>query len=238
MSRDRRNGGMPARRAVVRWAVAPVPPRVAPARPDPLAADGRRRRRRGLHVRGVQPRAARPAAAEFGDGRPLLPVRATRRRDAAGEARRAQDVVRRHRCDRPRDVAGAGHGRPGRLPQRRTRTARSAADARLRSGRYPTADGEVAVTDWVAVDVRRRRSARRSTSTASTRTVVGIVENPSDLGDEFVLLPPSALGDVGRRHDAREGDASRGRVVPTARRRRARIVVSRRRPRGRASPRC
>ena len=47
------NGGMPARRAVVRWACAAAPPGLASAPADPLAADGGRRRRRGPHVRGV-----------------------------------------------------------------------------------------------------------------------------------------------------------------------------------------
>jgi putative ABC transport system permease protein len=60
----------------------------------------------------------------------------------------------------------------------------------LRAGRYPTAAGEVALTDGtakllgvgvgatVALDGRRR-------------TVVGKVENPADLGDEFALVPPA-----------------------------------------------
>ena len=52
---------------------------------------------------------------------------------------------------------------------------------------------------------RRRRSAPTIGSTIDLdgveRTVVGMVENPSDLEDKFVLLPPSALGesDDGRR---------------------------------------
>ena len=63
---------------------------------------------------------------------------------------------------------------------------------RLLSGRYPIADDEVAATNSVADDV--------GTSIGSTidldgvsRSVVGIVENPSKLGDDFVLLPPSSL---------------------------------------------
>ena len=47
-----------------------------------------------------------------------------------------------------------------------------------------------------------RRSATRSTSTASTAPVVGIVENPSDLDDEFVLVPPSELADSDSVDDA------------------------------------
>ena len=64
---------------------------------------------------------------------------------------------------------------------------------RLRSGRYPASDGEAAVSDDVA-----RALGLSAGSTVDLdgvkRTVVGTVENPSDLGDEFVLLPPSAIG--------------------------------------------
>jgi putative ABC transport system permease protein len=62
----------------------------------------------------------------------------------------------------------------------------------LRDGRYPAADGEAAVTDWVAKNVG---SGIGSTIDLDgvRRTVVGIVENPSKLDDKFVLLPASAL---------------------------------------------
>jgi putative ABC transport system permease protein len=62
----------------------------------------------------------------------------------------------------------------------------------LRDGRYPTTDGEVAVTDAVA----DRFDAGIGDAIALdgvARTVVGVVENPTDLDDEFVLLPPSTL---------------------------------------------
>jgi len=80
---------------------------------------------------------------------------------------------------------------------------------RLRAGRYPVADDEVAVTNSVADDV--------GTSIGSTidldgvnRNVVGIVENPSKLGDDFVLLPPSALAQS--KYVTMLVDASEGRV--------------------------
>ena len=80
---------------------------------------------------------------------------------------------------------------------------------RLRAGRYPVADDEVAVTNSVAEDV--------GTSIGSTidldgvsRNVVGIVENPSKLGDDFVLLPPSAL--AASKYVTMLVDASEGRV--------------------------
>jgi putative ABC transport system permease protein len=66
-----------------------------------------------------------------------------------------------------------------------------ASTLRLRDGRLPTATTEVAVTDQVAktfgIDIDGSLSVGDG-----QRTVVGIVENPYDLGDEFVLLPPSA----------------------------------------------
>ena len=62
----------------------------------------------------------------------------------------------------------------------------------LRAGRYPTADGEVAVSDWVAATLGAKIGSTIDLDGVA-RTVVGKVENPSDLGDKFVLLPPSAL---------------------------------------------
>ena len=64
----------------------------------------------------------------------------------------------------------------------------------LRSGRYPTADGEAAVTDWVADSLDAEIGSTIDLD-GVPRTVVGIVENPSDFNDEFVLLPPAAFAD-------------------------------------------
>jgi putative ABC transport system permease protein len=65
----------------------------------------------------------------------------------------------------------------------------------LRSGRYPANGDEVAVTDGVA--------STFDVSIGSTlaldgveRTVVGIVEDPSALGDEFALVAPGSLVSV------------------------------------------
>jgi putative ABC transport system permease protein len=60
-----------------------------------------------------------------------------------------------------------------------------------RSGRYPTAAGEAAVTDAVAEDFGLDVGASVALD-GTTRTVVGVVENPSDLSDEFVLLAPGS----------------------------------------------
>jgi putative ABC transport system permease protein len=63
----------------------------------------------------------------------------------------------------------------------------------LRRGRYPTTPDQVAVTDGVA-----RLLALDVGSTLALdghrRTVVGIVENPRKLSDEFALLAPSSAG--------------------------------------------
>jgi putative ABC transport system permease protein len=61
----------------------------------------------------------------------------------------------------------------------------------LREGRYPTGSGEVAVTDGVAEELDVEVGAALDAD-GTTRTVVGVVENPSDLGDEFALVPPAA----------------------------------------------
>jgi putative ABC transport system permease protein len=63
----------------------------------------------------------------------------------------------------------------------------------LRDGRYPTTNEEVAVTDWVAETFDADIGASLDLDGAA-RTVVGVVENPSDLDDEFALLDPSAIG--------------------------------------------
>jgi putative ABC transport system permease protein len=64
----------------------------------------------------------------------------------------------------------------------------------LVEGTRPTGD-QVAVTDGMAdlFDVDIGRSLALD---GMSRTVVGIVENPGDLADEFVLVPPSQTGDA------------------------------------------
>jgi putative ABC transport system permease protein len=62
---------------------------------------------------------------------------------------------------------------------------------RLRNGRYPTQDGEVALTDAVA-SLLGAHIGDRVTLGGVERTVVGMVEDPRDLGDEFALVEPGA----------------------------------------------
>jgi putative ABC transport system permease protein len=60
----------------------------------------------------------------------------------------------------------------------------------LRSGRYPESRGEVGVTDGVAKLLRLELGSTLALD-GVRRTVVGIVENPRKLSDEFVLVSPS-----------------------------------------------
>ncbi|HEX6236885.1 MAG TPA: FtsX-like permease family protein [Acidimicrobiales bacterium] len=62
---------------------------------------------------------------------------------------------------------------------------------RLRRGRYPARAGEVAVSDDVAQSLGVAVGDRLAIE-GPEPTVVGVVENPHDLDDEFALLPRSA----------------------------------------------
>ena len=69
----------------------------------------------------------------------------------------------------------------------------------LDSGRYPTAVGQVAVTSGLAqlyglrIGSVWRVPASAGASAGRAFTVTGIVENPSNLLDEFALVPPGQL---------------------------------------------
>jgi putative ABC transport system permease protein len=62
---------------------------------------------------------------------------------------------------------------------------------RLRDGHYPRGGGEVAVTDDVARSFQVGVGDTLALEDAAW-TVVGVVENPHDLDDEFALLSPSS----------------------------------------------
>jgi putative ABC transport system permease protein len=62
----------------------------------------------------------------------------------------------------------------------------------LRRGSYPVAPGEVAVTGGVAEFLRLEIGSTLALD-GRRRTVVGIVENPSKLSDEFALVSPASL---------------------------------------------
>jgi putative ABC transport system permease protein len=61
----------------------------------------------------------------------------------------------------------------------------------LRSGRYPSSANEVAVTDGAA-DAFHLVIGDHVTLGSGSKTVVGTVENPADLGDEFIVSTPTA----------------------------------------------
>jgi putative ABC transport system permease protein len=63
----------------------------------------------------------------------------------------------------------------------------------LRRGSYPTGPGQVAVTDGVAT-ILGLQLGKTVPLDGRHRTVVGIVENPGDLSDEFALVSPSSAG--------------------------------------------
>jgi putative ABC transport system permease protein len=63
----------------------------------------------------------------------------------------------------------------------------------LRQGSYPRTLREVAVTDGVAESLRLHLGSTLALDGRS-RTVVGIVENPRKLSDEFALVTPSSAG--------------------------------------------
>ena len=62
----------------------------------------------------------------------------------------------------------------------------------LRHGSYPTGPSQVAVTDGVAEFLRLHIGSTLALD-GTRRTVVGIVENPRELSDEFALVSPSSL---------------------------------------------
>jgi putative ABC transport system permease protein len=63
----------------------------------------------------------------------------------------------------------------------------------LRSGSYPVGANQVAVTDGVA-DLLGVKLGATLALDGHRRTVVGIVENPRKLSDEFALVSPSSAG--------------------------------------------
>jgi putative ABC transport system permease protein len=63
----------------------------------------------------------------------------------------------------------------------------------LRQGRYPAGAGQVAVTSGIAQTLQLRIGSVLSLD-GRHRTVTGIVEDPSDLSDQFALVPPAAAG--------------------------------------------
>ncbi len=187
MSRAR-NGGLPARRAVVRWAWR-------------------------MFRREWREQVLLVALLTFTVAGALLLIAAGYNSPSTPEARfgTAKQLMRWSESDPPdlsRRIAEArtwlgtldviGH-RSAPIPGL-TRTAEIRAQdphgpygapmLRLVSGRYPTGADEVALTDEVA-SLTAVRIGGRLTLGDRTWKVVGLVENPGNLDDEFALVPPA-----------------------------------------------
>jgi putative ABC transport system permease protein len=191
MSRSPVNGGWPARRAVITWAARLF------------------RREWRQHVLivvlltvavggaiafscAVANLASTDGEGEFGDANHILgledPDPATlsadleRARDWFGEI----DAIGHRSVDVPGSVTDLDHrvqdpGGPFGGPM-----------LGLLDGRYPTADDEVAMTEGAA-ELLGTGIGQTVELDGRTRRVVGVVENPSDLEDDFVLLPMSEM---------------------------------------------
>jgi putative ABC transport system permease protein len=190
-AQDRAGGGVPARRALIRWAWRLF----------------RRQWRQQLLVLALLTAAvaamtafvsvsyhlAPPREARFGtaDQRIRLEGFDPRKLDADLAAARAWfgtiEVIAHRAAAIPGSVdtvefrAQDPHGRYG------------AAMLRLLAGRYPTGAGEVAVTDEVA-KIFKLDLGDRFDRDGRDRTVVGLVENPTELLDEFALVAPGQAG--------------------------------------------
>ncbi len=169
--------------------MAPVPPRVAPADPGDRSAH-RRGRGRG-HQRHDRLQLGPPGLRGVRLGQ--RPVRAGRRRSAqaGGKSRRRRGAVRDDRRHRPPLAARPGQCRDRGVPGPGPRG--PYAGLALRQGSYPEGPGQVAVTDGVAT-LLGLEIGKTLALDGRRRTVVGIVENPRELSDEFALVSPSSAG--------------------------------------------
>ena len=125
-------------------------------------------------------------------GRPPAPFRRLRSARAPGRARLRRGI----RSGRSTSSATARYPSPA--ASRRWTTAsqipRGAYGGELlalRRGSYPAGPGQVAVTDGVAESLRLEIGSTLALD-GRRRTVVGIVENPRKLSDEFALVSPSS----------------------------------------------
>jgi len=186
-----RSGGLPARRAVTRWAwrlfrrewrqqaliLALLSATVA-------AAIG--------FMSAAYTMAPVPGNAEFGSANQFMKLADPDPQaiQASVEAARQEfgtiDVIAH------RDVAAPGVFRPIDLRAQEPNGTYTGPLLDLRGGAYPTGTDAIAVTDGLAEVLHVGLGSTLSLEGVS-RTVVGIVENPSDLSDEFALVAPQAM---------------------------------------------
>ena len=184
-----RSGGAPARRAVVRWAWRLFRREWR----QQLAVIGLLIVAVVAAVGGIAFAAAGPPSpsAEFGTANHLLVI-------AGSASRQAADVAAaRARFGRVEVIEHATTVIPGSVNTVDVRAQQpgglySAPMLRLDAGHYPAA-GQVAVTSGVAAIYRLRIGAVWHEGASALR-VVGIVENPGNLQDEFALVGPGQLG--------------------------------------------
>jgi putative ABC transport system permease protein len=187
----RRNGGLPGRRAVVRWAWRMLRlewrRQVLVALLLTFTVAGSL-----LGIAAVYTMSS-PPQAKFGDANVLVhysaPDPATL--DAGVAAARTWfgtvDVIGH------RTVHVAGLARPLQVRDQDPAGPYGKPMLRLLAGRYPTADGEVAVTGNVAA-ILGLSVGDPVPSVTATWTVVGTVENPADLRAQFLLAAPGQGG--------------------------------------------
>jgi putative ABC transport system permease protein len=128
---------------------------------------------------------------QFGDARAVMHLDATdpapaRASVAAARARFGQLEVIGHTA-----VAVPGSSQPLDLRTQDPHGAYGRPMLALRAGRYPATAGEVALTSREAKLLSARIGAVVDLGGVE-RTVVGLVENPSDLADQFALVAPAA----------------------------------------------
>ncbi|HEX6338493.1 MAG TPA: FtsX-like permease family protein [Jiangellaceae bacterium] len=183
------NGGAPARRAIVRWALRLL----------------RREWRSQILVLALLTLAVAAATGGASAAFNLAPAEGNAERGSADQslhfenadpAGMAVDIAAAEQWFGTIDVIGRryvpipGMFEPVELRSQDPGGAFSAPMLALVDGRYPTADGETAVTDAVAESLNVGVGSTVDLDD-TTWAVVGLVENPSDLSDEFALVDPS-----------------------------------------------
>ncbi len=186
---DRGDGGVPARRAVARWAwrlfrrewrqqvlvLALITVAVAATIVSASAA---------YNLAPV------PGNAEFGTASHLLRYDAPDPQALAADVAAAEQWFGSIDVMTHRNVPVPGSVDSIEFRTQDSRGAFSAPMLDLRDGRYPTDRSEVAVTDGVAGAFGLELGDPFALD-GIERTIVGLVENPSDLDDEFALVAPS-----------------------------------------------